>query len=65
MGLVLLYGLQEGKLWRREFPAGWGSTVIAVGRRFLEDAIELQVGQVPQVCLTDAVVAHDAERLRS
>ena len=67
MGLSLLHGLPESQLSRGELPADWGFTVTVLDSRFLDDGIGLQVGQVPQLGLAEAVVAqafHDAADFR-
>ena len=64
----MLHRLPEGQLSRGELPAGWGFTVIVLDRWFLDDGIWLQVGQLSQLRLAEAVVAqafHDAADLWS
>ena len=53
----LLHRLPESKLSRREFPTRRRCAVVVLGSRVLDDGIGLQVGQVSQLGLAEAMVA--------
>ena len=58
-----LHRLPEGQLSRGEFPSGRRFTVVVLDSRSLGDGVGLEVGQVTQLGLTEAMVAqalHDA-----
>ena len=59
----VLHRLPERQLSRREFPTGRRFGVVVTGGRVLGDGVGLQVGQVSQLGLAEAMVAqalHDA-----